>query len=365
MVTEIVTDIESLDDLREEWNKLLISSAANNLFLTWEWISSWCTHMLKSSETPIIITAREGNRLVGIAPLIKDRHRFLGDYFHIIGQQYSYHLGFIAERGKEDDVFSALFDYLFNVVGKKFFVLDFLHLDEDPHFEAIYMNGIKRRGYFVDKRIHNSCKVLILPEKFDEYLEKGILSNNLRINLKKDLKRLSADYDFQCFDADLKDFKAYWQELLFLHRKEMSDQKKQSVLSSNSFPGHIENSCEMLKVNESVQLSVLRINDVTASVLLGIIYNEVFNAITIGLSSDLKQKFPWVNFSVLSHTFAIKSAIESGCREFDFLGGDHDFKNKMGGKEKGGIRITVYRSGFHKIVVGVLSRYIVPLFRKA
>ncbi len=363
MVPEIVTDVESLDDLREEWNKLLISSAANNLFLTWEWISSWCTHMLKSSETTFIITAREEGNLVGIAPLIRDRHRFLGDYYHIIGQQYSYHLGFIAVIGKEDDVFSALFDYLFNVVGKKFFVLDFLHLDEDPNFETIYLNEIKRRGYFVDKRIENPCRVLDLPENNDEYIEKGILSDNLRLNLKKDLKRLSADYDFRYFDADEEDFSNYWQVLLTLHREEMRKREKYSVLSNYCFSSQIENACELLNENHSVRLAVIKINNVTASVLLGIIYNKVFNAITVGLSSDLKQTLPWVNLSVLSHTFAIKSAIESGCREFDFLGGNHDFKRKMGGKEIGGIRITVYRSGFHRIIENALSRFIVPLLK--
>lgn len=363
MVPEIVTDIETLDSLREEWSELLHSSSADNLFLTWEWISSWCTHMLRSSESPFIITAREEGRLVGIAPLVREKHRFLGDYYHIIGQQYSYHLGFISEKGKEEVVFTSLFNYLYNSIGGKLFVLDFMHLGENPVFETIYMDETGNRRYYFEKKIENPCKVLDLPEKFEEYLESGITSDNLRLNLKKDLKKLAGDYDFKCFDAEQNEFTSYWQELLTLHREEMIKRGRYSVLSNYNFSCQIENACELLNENQSVRLAVIKINGVIATVLLGIIYNEVFSALTIGLNSELKQNLPWVNFSVLSHTFAIKTAIESGCREFDFLGGDHDFKKKMGGKEKGGIRITVYRSGFHKIIENIVSRFVVPLFR--
>lgn len=363
-MADIKTDIETIESLEKEWKALLLNSSHNNLFLSWEWISSWCIHMLKKTETPVIITARDGGKLVGIAPLLHDKHRFLGDYYHIIGQQYSYHLGFIAETGKEDVVFSALFNYLFNAIGKKLFVFDFKHLDEDPVFQSVLRNEVVKRGFQFDKGVHDPCRVLDLTQRFEEYLEEGISSDNLRNNIRKDLKRLRKDYEFQYFDADKNNFETYWTDLLFLHRKEMNDRKMHSVLKTDNFPAHIRNTCNTLNENKSVRVAVIKVNDITASILLGIVYNGVFNALTIGLSGDLKQKLPWANLCVLSTTFAIKSAIESGCYEFDFLGGDHDFKKKMGGKAKGGIRITLYSSKFHKIFENVMNRLIQPLFSK-
>src|SRR5439155_13839356 len=66
---ETIEDAAGFARLRQEWNELLEASAANCLFLTWEWLFTWWTH-LADGRRPFIITVRDGRELVAIAPLV-------------------------------------------------------------------------------------------------------------------------------------------------------------------------------------------------------------------------------------------------------------------------------------------------------
>src|SRR6267378_4429941 len=66
---EIVENTERLMGMREEWNDLLAESAADCLFLTWEWLSTWWRH-LSGDRKLYISTVRSRGRLVALAPLV-------------------------------------------------------------------------------------------------------------------------------------------------------------------------------------------------------------------------------------------------------------------------------------------------------
>jgi CelD/BcsL family acetyltransferase involved in cellulose biosynthesis len=361
MIPELVTDIESIEDLREEWSELLHSSSANNLFLTWEWISSWCTHMLKSTETPFIITARESNRLVGVAPLVREKHRFLGDYYHFIGQSYSYHLCFIALNGYEESIYKALWNYLFKIADKKYSKIGFTHMKHDFTLESSLSATSLENGLIVEKSILNPCVVLALPDSFVTYLQKGVSSDKLRENLRGYLNRLNRNHNLLYYESERADFDKNWLEMLRLHRAKMSMEYRHSVLQKQAFPDHLKDMASFFMDTNSTKLGILKIDEKTAAILFGIIYCGRFYAITIGIDPDMQKKYRWLNICVVSHSMSIKSAINNHCSEFDFLGGHQDFKYKMGGKERDGIRLSIFRSAFEKNLINSVNWFSVHL----
>jgi CelD/BcsL family acetyltransferase involved in cellulose biosynthesis len=358
MIVDIVTDIEPIENLQQDWSSLLMRASLNNLFLTWEWIFSWCRNMMSRSETPFIITAREGNRLLGVAPAVIVRRKNLGTYVQFLGQSYSYHLGFIAEKGNEERIYNALWNHILDHVIKKFRAIEFLHFEENASFESVLQRQADKRGLYIERSIQNPCKVLKLSDTYPDYLKSGILSYNLRQNLKKDFRRLGKECQVDFFHADKTNFQKYWLELLSLHCEMMQNRNKDSALMGNSFPQHLRQVSEIFHEKEELRLNVLVLNQETAAIILGIIYNGVFNALTIGLNHRLIRKMPWLNLCVLSLALSIKTAIECGCKEFDFLGGHHEYKYKMGGKDKAGIKIKIYRSGIQKLKEQSLLRLI-------
>src|ERR1044071_3551427 len=58
--------------LRSEWTQLLGASTVQGPFLSWEWLYAWWTHM-RGSRALRLLTVRDGNDLVGIAPFARAR----------------------------------------------------------------------------------------------------------------------------------------------------------------------------------------------------------------------------------------------------------------------------------------------------
>jgi len=77
LTTKVITTREGLEELAGEWNELLQNSAANCIFLTWEWISTWISSVRPEAQL-LVVTVRERNgRLVAVAPFYRTRLRLL------------------------------------------------------------------------------------------------------------------------------------------------------------------------------------------------------------------------------------------------------------------------------------------------
>lgn len=109
----IVHDVGAFEAMRAEWTELLEASAADSLFLTWEWLFTWWRHCAEG-RTLWLVTVRSDGQLVGIAPLALAQPslarlvplrtlEFLGT-----GSVGSDYLDVIARRGFESMVLLAL-----------------------------------------------------------------------------------------------------------------------------------------------------------------------------------------------------------------------------------------------------------------
>jgi len=68
-----VVDSEvEFDALRPAWNRLLDESLDKNLFLSWEWQSTWWKHFGNGRQLNILIVEENG-KLTAIAPLVRSR----------------------------------------------------------------------------------------------------------------------------------------------------------------------------------------------------------------------------------------------------------------------------------------------------
>jgi CelD/BcsL family acetyltransferase involved in cellulose biosynthesis len=68
LTIQCIDDPAAFTAMRGEWNDLLRASAADNPFLTWEWLHAWWLHLGESSGLRLIVV-RSGGELMAIAPL--------------------------------------------------------------------------------------------------------------------------------------------------------------------------------------------------------------------------------------------------------------------------------------------------------
>lgn len=336
------TRTELIEDLRSEWTLLLSRSNKNNLFLTWEWINSWCQNMLNQSMKPFIVTVRKKNTLIGLAPLVICQLEDGATGIQIIGQKYSYHLGFIAEAGREKQVIKAIWDYLLNNTQIEIQSIEFLHFDEDNLFESILDLGHQNCNLSYERSIQNPCKVISLQGTFYDYLHAQITSEKLKRNYLYEYKRMSKNHRIDFFDADHNNFSHYWEQMVTFHCELMKHKNVHSVLMRSGFKKHLQQVARAFLEKNKLQMNVMTIDDETAVVLFGITYNHVFNGLTIGLNLRIMQKFPWFNLTFQSLIHNIKNAIENDCEAFDLLGGHNPYKHRLGGVDQGGFKYNIY-----------------------
>ena len=108
-----VNSVEEFRQLREAWDGLLARSPENVSFLTWEWLFAWSQGYCCPDDL-WLLTAWQGDGLVGIAPLVMMARRKLGFNFRMlinIGAEKSDVSGFIIDP-QVPEAFKALMDYL-------------------------------------------------------------------------------------------------------------------------------------------------------------------------------------------------------------------------------------------------------------
>jgi len=160
---------------RQEWNRLLSSSATDHVFLTYEWLSTWWNTYGGDRKLRICVV-EDASEIVGIAPLYAARSEFRGipvafrGLFLLGGPEVEVDfLNVLIRRGLEEPVLSSLLRYL--VVRADWDILWLEDLGEDtPAAECLGRlaagNGL---GHFVRRRF--ACPSLSLPDTWEAFLE--------------------------------------------------------------------------------------------------------------------------------------------------------------------------------------------------
>lgn len=75
MNVSVIRNKKDLTVLKHEWNQLLDDSAADTIFLTWEWVSSWLEVQPDNLELFVIVVRDSDKRLLAVAPFYKTGYR--------------------------------------------------------------------------------------------------------------------------------------------------------------------------------------------------------------------------------------------------------------------------------------------------
>src|SRR5512140_2391332 len=136
------------DSLRGDWDQLLASSASDCVFLTWDWLRTWWTH-LGARRRLRIVTVRKEGRLIALAPLavrpgsLRRLFPFPAVEFLGSGTVGSDYLDFIVRKGDEADGLSALCSAL----GRRDLMLEFGQLRTSGSAAASLESRLGQQGW--------------------------------------------------------------------------------------------------------------------------------------------------------------------------------------------------------------------------
>lgn len=323
-----VKETDNFQDLKETWNTLLKNNLlGDNVFLTWEWLSTWWKHF-KEGRKLLILLVEDKDEILAIAPLMLSKYKLpiFGTIKKVefLGVRHSDYNNFIVVK-KAAECLRLIIDYLMDTIAD----WDWIELKEIPetaenanYLEALFSyspSNLKSK-----KRVCNICPYINLPNSFD-LLMKG-LSKNMRQNLNKYLRKLSEKHRVELKRYDEAGFSVKEAMELFikLNEKRWASEGRPGSFKSKepSFRHFHMDIAELFADKGWLGLYFLTADDEPVSTQYTFEYEHKMFYYLAGFDPQYSE------YSVgnLIMRFLLEKCITRGFKEYDMMRGDEPYK---------------------------------------
>ncbi len=320
-----------------EWNSLLQRAYSNNPFLRYEYQAGWWNSLgggeWKEARL-LIIAARQGPHLVGIAPLFQASHEGRLALLLVGSIEISDYLDLIITRGSEAEFISGLLDHLSHQSGGDWQALDWYNIASTSPALPVLQSEAGRRGWQFSQEIFRPTPCIPLPRDFDSYL--AALDKKNRHEIRRKLRRIEeGGNQVRWYISDGSKLDSEIDSLFSLMQ---GDPAKIRFLT-DAMRTHLRAMIHAAYQAGWLWLAFLEINDRMAAAALNFDYGGRLWGYNSGVERDFLELSPgWV---LLTHS--LHWAIENGRTEFDFMRGGEDYKYRFGAVERHVVRALVIR----------------------
>lgn len=353
---ETVTQTAQFESLKGEWNALLAESRSDCIFLTWEWLFTRWKYFSQQRQLHIV-TVRECNKLVAIAPLAIHGWQwrrlrpfstleFLG--MDGVGSDYQ---DIIVHRNHEGNVISSLARHLAN----DGIIIELSRVIRATALARNLALHLQQIGWSSVDMAADVCPYIALSGKsWSTYLS-GLGSEH-RYNVQRRTRNLSkaGRVDIQQI-GDESERREAMKLLINLHQMRWRERGGSGAFSNNSLLRFHGDFSQMALHRGWLRLYLLYIDGIPAAAWYGFHYKDVFYFYQSGFNTEFK-KFS-VGLVIMGH--AIQRAIAEQAAIFDLLLGDERYKFLWACKEHELVRLGIYP----RSVSGVIYRQLLDLRR--
>ena len=322
------------DELREEWNALLDETATHVPFLRHEYLQVWW-ETRGGGEWPeaelAVVTARDGQRLVGIAPLFAAEWQGRRALLLLGSIEISDYLDLMARPADLPAFLDALLPFLAEKL--EWDALDLYNfLDSSPTLPAL-KTAAEKMGWGCAQEMEQHAPFISLPGDWETYLA-GI-NKKQRHEIRRKLRRAeSAEVPVRWYQVcDLDTLDSEMDDFLTLMRQE---EDKQKFLTA-AMEDHMRRTVRCSLEQSCLSLAFLEVDGRKSAAYLSFNYLNRLWVYNSGLNyADGYYSPGWVLLSYL-----IQWAIENGIDELDFMRGNEDYKYRFGAVDRHVMRATI------------------------
>lgn len=327
--------------LQKDWNDLLAQSAVHVPFLRHEYLETWW-HTRGGGEWPqdtqlAVITASEGGRLVGVAPLFVGNWENLSTLLLVGSIEISDYLDLIARPADMPRFTSALLDYLDQepaLAGWK--RIDLYNVLENSPLLAALQSAAQEHSWAYALEPFRPALTIPLPGDWETYLA-GI-DKKQRHEIRRKLRRAheSERNVHWYYVQDPAQLESEIEAFLSL----MSQDEEKARFLTPPMRDNFRMTMRCAFKAGCLHLSFLVIDGRKAASYLSMDYLNQLWVYNSGIDATFIELSPgWVLLGEL-----LQWANENKRSAFDFMRGDEDYKFRFGAHKRDVMRVTVTRS---------------------
>lgn len=348
--TSVLTSTSELEALRSAWEALLARSASNEPMLSPLWLLPWWRVFGSlGGRRPAVLACHEGDRLVGLAPLLSRTHRYppgipfrrlelLGTGEPEEDEICSEYVGVLAERGMEGQVAAELTLALTRGTLGPWDELVLVSMDGESIMPGLLSEALARAGAEAVVESVGSAPYIALPRSFPQYL--GALSSSSRYLVNRSLRDVErwADGDVTLrvasTPAELEEGRRL---LLQLHGERW---RGGGAFGSPRFRAFHDQVMPALHRRGALSLAWLVVRGAPIAAAYGIVWRSKLYFYQAGRSLDVPRG---VRPGIALHASMVRRAIQDGITEYDFLEGHSRYKRQLATSARSLVRLRAAR----------------------
>lgn len=335
-----VIQLDSFDQIGEfgvRWNDLLKNSRDNNIFMTWEWLTTWWKYYRTNRELVLLIV-EDNRKIIAAAPLMVSTYRLFGfrlGIMEFIGTPAAdYHAFMLAERSLS--CARAFLSY----IKEHLVTWDCMALKEIPGDTetASVLRASSKAPLKLKERPLDLCPSILLPSTFEEYFR--YLGRAKRKKLGQWERRLKREYkmEIKMYD-DIGSVEAAMKAFFDLHQRRWQAKGSAGLFVDEAFRAFHLDVAERFAEREWLRLYFLTVDDEPVSAWYAFSYGDKLYSYLSGF--DPRFSDYGVGNLIIGHL--VKTCIEKGFKEFDFMRGGHPYKSQWNTTIRRNIELSATR----------------------
>lgn len=330
--------------LASEWNALVQRTRFDNFFSTYEWQTTWWEFLGQGDLWILAFRRADNDALVGIAPLyvvLREEGANAGKReVHFVGCiEVSDYLDLIVEPGWEEAVYRSLLDWLDGPTAPAWDILDLCNLPEESLTHRLLPAMTAQLGWEAQVFQEDTAPQFVLPLHYEDYLQEQV-DKKQRHEIRRKQRRAEREAQVQFIMVDQRHaLEAEVDDFVALQRASRADKADFMTPAMRRF--FLGVARRMLDADR-LRLFFLTIDGEKAATLYAFEYGRRFWLYNSGYDPDAHAQLSpgWVLLA-----YAIQYAIAAGCREFDFMQGDEEYKYRFGAQDYKVMRVIVTKPG--------------------
>jgi CelD/BcsL family acetyltransferase involved in cellulose biosynthesis len=335
----LVSKPADLEALAPEWRRLHGEATVASVFNDWAWLTAWWRHYGERRELRVVVALRAG-AMVGVLPAYVETTlqlglpvrvlRFIGDG----GDTYPDDLGPLLARGHEAAVGGTLAAALLRLPG--YDVARLADIDGCSQFPSAFAAAAQAVSLKCSRERGQHIAYVRLPKDWNAFLSS--VTGHRRARIRKNRAKLERAHATRFFVwSDRERLASAVERLGELHRRRWGAASA-AFASTQYREVHLATMRDALAQGR-LRLYCLEIAGAMAAMLYAYrLRNRIF-VVQAGFDPDYAQ---WRPGNVLLDR-ALEHAIREGNEVFDFLRGEHDYKDRLATDWRETVCVSAFR----------------------
>lgn len=356
-------DLAAVLSLREDWNSLLADSSMPNIFLTWEWITTWWKWFGGGKQLRLIVVW-EGSRIIGILPVYIGRIslfpfiKFDGVFF--VGDGGPLCPDYLSPIIKEQDIsrVSKIMAEALLENSKEYKVIKFSNILLSSKPMEVLLNNLGRI-FYIQKSAGVRCPFKPLPSDYTTFLS-GLSSKRrkaLRWMTKKIFRQHKVTLEHHTALDQVTDA---FEKMTDIFNKSRRGRTSNQGFNRKDYLGFHQEVAKAFAQRGWLRIYILLFDTVPVAFIYGYYYDRKFWFYQTSFDSTFNQDSP----GNIILQMAIESLIKEGAREFDFLRGEEDYKYIYAPQERRTTTVALWEQRGMIFGVVTLHQHIMQLLKK-